>query len=83
MLEGPELAVRETLSIIRADPRHDSLRVLHEESAGGRAFKEWSMGFRNLSGRPPEETQRLSHFLERPLEAGSSVNVEGGQWSCC
>ncbi|MFJ4221807.1 BLUF domain-containing protein [Curtobacterium luteum] len=45
LLEGPESAVREKMSLIAEDPRHERVRVLLEEHVLVRQFPEWTMGY--------------------------------------
>lgn len=45
LLEGPESAVREKISFISEDPRHEHVRVLLEEHVPARQFPEWTMGY--------------------------------------
>ena len=44
MLEGRSEAVLAMLSVIRADRRHEAVRVLVEEAADVRLFANWAMG---------------------------------------
>jgi len=48
VLEGEEAAVRETFGRIQADPRHAEVTVLAEGARDGRAYPDWTMGFRHL-----------------------------------
>lgn len=50
ILEGPEAAVRTTYARIARDPRHGRVMVLDESHIETRAFGDWSMGFRQVSG---------------------------------
>lgn len=45
VLEGEEAVVLPLYERISADPRHDGLRKLAQESVGSRRFVDWSMGF--------------------------------------
>lgn len=45
LLEGPEPAVREKMSFIREDPRHEHVTVLLEEPMDARQFPDWTMGY--------------------------------------
>lgn len=45
LLEGPEAAVREKMSLITEDPRHDHVTVLLEEDVPRRQFPGWTMGY--------------------------------------
>lgn len=45
LLEGPAEAVREKMTFIAEDPRHDDVTVLLEEDVPSRQFPDWSMGY--------------------------------------
>lgn len=45
VLEGPEYLVRDLMSLIERDPRHDQVKVLAEEQITTRRFPDWSMGY--------------------------------------
>ncbi|MEK6343585.1 MAG: BLUF domain-containing protein [Curtobacterium sp.] len=45
LLEGPETAVREKMTYITEDPRHDHVTVLLEEQVPERQFPGWTMGY--------------------------------------
>lgn len=45
VLEGPEDAVVATFARIEADPRHDSVEVLHRDRVSTRAFERWRMAY--------------------------------------
>jgi hypothetical protein len=66
LLEGPYDAVLSTYRRILADDRHDSVRLLAEESIHTRRFPEWSMGFdREASdGDGDAVPEGFSDFLE-------------------
>src|SRR5277367_585305 len=50
-LEGENRAVNEIFAIIRNDPRHGDLAVLHRgPGPEQRVFGEWSMGFADFGG---------------------------------
>ncbi|PZE62682.1 BLUF domain-containing protein [Curtobacterium sp. MCBD17_021] len=54
LLEGPHDAVVATYGRIVADPRHDEVRLLVEESIHTRRFPEWKMAFdRDEQVEPP------------------------------
>lgn len=57
-LEGPEPAVRALMDTIAADPRHEHVRVLAEESIAARRFPDWAMAeghVGELEARPLDE----------------------------
>lgn len=43
LLEGPEDEVRELMSRIAADPRHEHVRILAEDGVSVRRFPDWAM----------------------------------------
>ncbi|GGK91000.1 hypothetical protein JOE58_000624 [Curtobacterium luteum] len=45
LLEGPEAAVRDKMTYITEDPRHDDVTVLLEEQVPERQFPGWTMGY--------------------------------------
>jgi hypothetical protein len=45
VLEGPDEAVRERMDAIAHDPRHESIRILLQETTTERLFPEWSMAY--------------------------------------
>lgn len=47
ILEGAPAAVDETYARICNDPRHTSIRTLHDGPADTRSFKDWTMGFQD------------------------------------
>lgn len=51
-LEGPEPAVRALLARIRADPRHEKVRVLVDGFAPARQLPDWTMGYDKVAGEP-------------------------------
>ncbi|PWW01819.1 FAD-dependent sensor of blue light [Hoeflea marina] len=57
ILEGEEPALEATLKRIRNDSRHRNIMVLVDHGAPGRAFGDWSMGFKRLDRH--RETDRL------------------------
>jgi hypothetical protein len=62
LLEGPERPVLDTYARIVADPRHDEVVLLAEESIASRRFGEWAMAYRREDdGELPEG---FSTFLD-------------------
>lgn len=47
-IEGPEFTVRDLMSTIAVDPRHEHIEVLAEEQLEARRFPDWSMGYRRI-----------------------------------
>jgi len=52
VIEGEEAVLDQLYAKISRDPRHRRLTVLFRESIPSREFKDWSMGFRDLSSTP-------------------------------
>ncbi|MFG6504583.1 BLUF domain-containing protein [Microbacterium sp. P05] len=48
-LEGPADSVRQMMSTIAADPRHDDVRIVVEEQIDRRRFPDWAMEFQPLT----------------------------------
>ena len=77
LLEGPALALRETMASIDADPRHEAVTRLIEEPIARRRFNGWSMGFfdalgaddliEQLLANPPIKAERAQRVMERML----------------
>jgi hypothetical protein len=49
VLEGPTDAVKLIFSSIERDPRHKDTKVLHSHPVDRREFKDWSMGYLDVS----------------------------------
>jgi hypothetical protein len=45
ILEGPRDCVEATLAVIRRDPRHSGIRMIHDEEIAARDFEHWHMAF--------------------------------------
>ena len=75
-LEGPDAAVRSIFAGITADPRHHGIFVALEDAVTVRAFPDWSMGFRDVSGTAAADLEGFSTFL-RDVRAGKET--EGAQ----
>jgi hypothetical protein len=67
LLEGEADAVRALYAVIAQDPRHRDCTIIAEEPVSGRQFREWSMGFRNLSDPTLRELPGFSPFMNLPL----------------
>lgn len=68
ILEGPADAVDRTMRKIRADDRHDQIRVLRTDPIAARRFPEWSMAY---AGGPVA----LDKFIARALADGEALAV--------
>jgi Sensors of blue-light using FAD len=71
LLEGEREAVKLLFEQIEADPRHSGTLVIEEEESPERVFKDWSMGFRDLSDPEVRKLPGYSHYLNTPLVAES------------
>lgn len=60
ILEGPETAVDRIFSRIMNDSRHTGVLKLLRREVSERAFRDWSMGFRELSESQAREIQTAS-----------------------
>ena len=67
ILEGSKDAVLTLMAKIKSDARHERVMVIFKEVTPHREFKDWSMGFKKLGGRPVLELPGLSDFLDLPL----------------
>lgn len=66
-LEGPDDVVETIFRTIEADPRHHDIIVILREPTERRAFPDWSMGFRRLSGEHLETLPGYDDFMSRPV----------------
>ncbi|MDO8937992.1 MAG: BLUF domain-containing protein [Methylicorpusculum sp.] len=71
VLEGEESAVRSLFEVIIRDSRHRGSIVLLEEHISEPFFKDWSMGFRDLTDENLHATAGYSQFINSPLDANS------------
>lgn len=74
MLEGKRAVLYALMDKIRADPRHDSLRIVIEGRARRRVFRDWGMMLRSPQQDLDEPDfspwqQRSIHFLEMGEDA--------------
>ena len=77
VLEGPVEAVGETYARIKRDRRHWEARTLLDQNAP-RAFSEWSMGFKRLTGGALDAQQVFAiteDAVRAKLSAGAPVEV--------
>lgn len=63
VLEGPDEEVERTFADIERDPRHRGVIVLLRDRIEQRAFPDWSMGFRDVSGVDLEREDGFTDFL--------------------
>lgn len=79
VLEGPAVALADTMAAITADRRHEDLRRLIAGDLAARRFGHWSMGYAEAPGAddliadllaapsvPPERAQRLLSLMFKP-----------------
>lgn len=73
VLEGPDDAGERTFASIERDPRHRGVIVLLREQVEERAFPDWSMGFRDVSGVDLDREDGFTDFLrggDEPVRDG-------------
>lgn len=78
MLEGERTVVEELFKKIGDDRRHARVIVLIEGETDERLFKDWSMGFRDLSDPEVQATPGFSQFMNTPLVPDSFSNDPSG-----
>ena len=66
-LEGTSYAVYQVFDAIRADPRHDDVRIVERRYVDDRSFATWSMGFRNVSAREVADLQDFNEFARESV----------------
>lgn len=77
MLEGDEAAVAETMSRIRADPRHRNIYELCASPADSREFGAWSMGFRALTPADARTWPGYAPYFETGFDAAHLIGEPG------
>lgn len=65
VLEGPRLAVRDTVQRISKDSRHHRIVVLYESTISERNFPDWQMGFAALEPADADRLEGWSDFFFR------------------
>ena len=80
LLEGPALALRETMVSIDADPGHETVMRLIEEPIARRRFDEWNMGFFEAPGADDLIEQLLAH---PPIKAERAQRVMATMLAPC
>lgn len=68
-LEGEESSLRQLMTKIEADARHDEIKYLFDESLPARGFAQWSMDFFDLN-----ENEALSEELVETIRDGYKTN---------
>lgn len=71
VLEGPAETVVRTLAAIRADDRHEGMRILAEGPQAVRRFAVWTMGFVVL----PFADQIILPLMAGPIDADAARNL--------
>jgi len=62
-LEGEKEAIEKLMARIDQDDRHDNITILSQKPIPNRHFKNWSMGFENISDDRSKGQVELSSFL--------------------
>jgi hypothetical protein len=60
VIEGPDQAVEDLFSIIKADPRHKDVVQVVDRPIEHREFQKWEMGFKNLDHLSTENVPGLA-----------------------
>jgi hypothetical protein len=69
VLEGPKTAVEDLFARIKADPRHDSVRLHEADSVPKRLFDKWAMAI-----------VAEHHEPDLPMVATTGGLAQGGPW---
>lgn len=69
VLEGEPKQVHHTFSSIQADPRHEHVTLLLEQSILDRAFKHWNMGFRQVSADEMDQYPAYKSYFQDDFSA--------------
>lgn len=65
ILEGEKQVIFDLLETIKADKRHQSLKLIYEGEVPERSFKDWTMGFSDLESVDKSKLEGVSEFLEK------------------
>jgi uncharacterized membrane protein (DUF373 family)/acylphosphatase len=65
ILEGEEKAVNELINKIKRDPRHADFHVLKKKTIDQREYADWSMGFKQVSGKEFQAVKGLEQLVEK------------------
>lgn len=63
-IEGPDEAIESTIGRIAVDPRHRGMFIALREHITERAYPDWSMGFRSLSGEEMASLPGYNDYME-------------------
>jgi len=73
VLEGESKQVHQTFAHIKADPRHEQVTLLLEQSIAERAFQHWNMGFHHIK---PEELDQFPAYKSYFQDDFSAFKVQ-------
>ena len=73
-IEGEERAVTELMEKISEDSRHSEILVLSKKNIPHRFFKNWSMGFENISGDKKEGQFDVQSFFSSSLKQSDTAH---------
>jgi hypothetical protein len=76
VLEGPEDAVRDRMSIITSDPRHTGVRILLEETLARRKFPDWTMEYQPFAANVVETIPGYRTFFPDADDAVADPSQE-------
>lgn len=74
VLEGEDEVVDGLISQLRADSRHQDIRILLDETITQRHFPDWSMALVDMADLPAEDRWLYRH-LDRPLPELESAQL--------
>ena len=74
-LEGPKPEIDRLLRKIERDRRHKSIRMLSEGVLPARAFADWSMAFKNLTGVSGKSLSGYSEVMQANADVESANMV--------
>jgi hypothetical protein len=67
ILEGQKDVVENLYARISRDPRHHDMIILDQGVTSARQFRDWSMGFRDLSDLDLHALPGFSQFMNKPV----------------
>ena len=68
-IEGPPDAIEDLMERLHRDPDHHGMIVMLDRMAEERDFKEWTMGFRDVSGISADSLPGAIDFWDNPAGA--------------
>ncbi len=69
VLEGESKQVHQTFAHIKADPRHEQVTLLLEQSIAERAFQHWNMGFHHISQEELDQFPAYKSYFQDDFSA--------------